>query len=155
MQLPSPTGIRSFRHIFTSSAFKGINIAPASVAGLNGWLGGQQRRLHVKSNPSNSPWFPLPSSDPVQGDAVTGFPQRQDPEPEPPACILPCLEDYPTYFICIYISSACCSFSRPPRGCLSIYAFAISNKRGREVKDSDGTWCRPRNDANNDIANSS
>ena len=37
-----PTGIRSFRHIFTSSAFKGINIALAAVAGLNGWLGGKE-----------------------------------------------------------------------------------------------------------------
>lgn len=31
-----PAGIHSFRHIFTSSAFKGINIAPGAVAGLNG-----------------------------------------------------------------------------------------------------------------------
>lgn len=37
-----PTGIRSFRHIFTSSAFKGINIAPAAVAGLNELLGGAE-----------------------------------------------------------------------------------------------------------------
>lgn len=37
-----PTGIRSLRHIFTSSTFKGINIALAMVAGLNGWLRGRE-----------------------------------------------------------------------------------------------------------------
>ncbi len=131
-----PTGICSFRHIFTSSAFKGINIALAAVAGLNGWLGGkrgaecQMHSLHSSFLPSPVLSFMLWSGTTwgVQGYAVAGSPQRQDPEATAPACVL-CLEEYTILFICIYISGSRCSSSLLPCHSPSIYEFAISNQR--------------------------
>lgn len=57
-----PTGIHSFRHIFTSSAFKGINIAPAVVAGLNGWLGGVEQSGGAECQKQSLRFSFLPSS---------------------------------------------------------------------------------------------
>lgn len=103
-----PTGIRSFRHIFTSSAFKGINIAPAAVAGLNGWLGGEELGgwgwwaecqiqsfcFSCLSPPSLSPFLLWSSTKRgVHGDAVADSPQSRAPEATVPACVL-CLEEY-------------------------------------------------------------
>ena len=102
-----PTGIRSFRHIFTSSAFKGINIALTAVAGLNGWLGGKEGGWMSNAIPSLFlPCLCLPLSfffffflllwygttwGVRRGDAVVGSPQGRDPEATAPACVL-CLQ---------------------------------------------------------------
>lgn len=107
-----PTGIRSFRHIFTSSAFKGINIAPAAVAGLNGWLGGEEGGW--MSNAISPPLLPslaaLIRYDMRSSGGCCRWlsPQRQDPEATATACVL-CLEEYTILFICIYISGSRCS----------------------------------------------
>lgn len=69
----------------------------------------------------------------VQGDAVAGSPQRQDPEATVPACVL-CLEEYMILFICLYISGSRCSCSLLPCRSASIHAFIISNNRNQKLK---------------------
>ena len=82
----------------------------------------------------------------VHGDAVADSPQRQAPEATASACVL-CLEKYMNLFICIYISSSCCSQHLLPCRSPSIFVFEKFNKRGQreEREESDWMCCRPLN----------
>lgn len=97
--------------------------------------------------------LPLPSSplcsdrprrEEFRGDAVAGSPQRPDPGATAPACVL-CSEEYIIPFICIYISSPCCSYCLPPRRSPSIYAFAKPNKWDKDREDGNVFCCVPSN----------